>query len=314
MPRSDLLLKVQESISRVLPIFAFKMIQYGNEGILNCMVEFCDKTASTAAMKDHEWECDVRVANSEVSISRILILSQSFSLNLSPYNTSQILLGYATAMQSGSAPQLRPRSNWAHSQSCEETDGGFSPQVESQITLLPLILRPSSSARVPFSLDSVMTTGLQAQMTPQAFGRSSFSSICSPFQSPPSPTLTVPSNFSPPRLQSCLERIDMRRQTAVRTAKSTSSSVGHHNFVDVTRIRDGIDVRTTVTERHQFPSSKMLTARKIMLRNIPNKVDQAMLKRLIDESSWGKYDFMYLRIDFANNCKCVSSLLKYSYR
>jgi len=39
-----------------------------------------------------------------------------------------------------------------------------------------------------------------------------------------------------------------------------------------------------------------------MLRNIPNKVDQAMLKRIIDESSWGKYDFMYLRIDFANDC------------
>ncbi|KAM0668775.1 hypothetical protein ACQRIU_002337 [Beauveria bassiana] len=48
---------------------------------------------------------------------------------------------------------------------------------------------------------------------------------------------------------------------------------------------EGIDVRTT-----------------IMLRNIPNKVDQAMLKRIVDESSWGKYDFMYLRIDFANDC------------
>ena len=41
----------------------------------------------------------------------------------------------------------------------------------------------------------------------------------------------------------------------------------------------------------------------IMLRNIPNKVDQGMLKRIVDESSWGKYDFMYLRIDFANDCK-----------
>jgi hypothetical protein len=48
----------------------------------------------------------------------------------------------------------------------------------------------------------------------------------------------------------------------------------------------------------------MLTAREqIMLRNIPNKVDQVMLKRIVDESSWGKYDFMYLRIDFANDCK-----------
>jgi hypothetical protein len=29
-----------------------------------------------------------------------------------------------------------------------------------------------------------------------------------------------------------------------------------------------------------------------MLRNIPNKVDQGMLKDIIDQSSWGKYDFM----------------------
>ena len=49
--------------------------------------------------------------------------------------------------------------------------------------------------------------------------------------------------------------------------------------------------------------SPVLLTRQIMLRNIPNKVDQAMLKRIIDESSWGKYDFMYLRIDFANDCK-----------
>ena len=27
-----------------------------------------------------------------------------------------------------------------------------------------------------------------------------------------------------------------------------------------------------------------------------------MLKQIVDETSLGKYDFMYLRIDFANNC------------
>ncbi|MCJ1337092.1 hypothetical protein MMC09_002371 [Bachmanniomyces sp. S44760] len=59
----------------------------------------------------------------------------------------------------------------------------------------------------------------------------------------------------------------------------------HHNAVDIERIRQGTDVRTT-----------------IMLRNIPNKIDQAMLKEIVDETSLGKYDFMYLRIDFANNC------------
>lgn len=40
-----------------------------------------------------------------------------------------------------------------------------------------------------------------------------------------------------------------------------------------------------------------------MLRNIPNKVDQKLLKHIVDESSGGKYDFMYLRIDFTNDCK-----------
>jgi len=43
-----------------------------------------------------------------------------------------------------------------------------------------------------------------------------------------------------------------------------------------------------------------------MLRNIPNKVDQQMLKSIVDESSHGRYDFMYLRIDFSNNCKYVA--------
>lgn len=62
-------------------------------------------------------------------------------------------------------------------------------------------------------------------------------------------------------------------------------SSGHHNVVDIERIRQGVDVRTT-----------------IMLRNIPNKIDQAMLKEIVDDTSRGKYDFMYLRIDFANNC------------
>ncbi|KAI1617806.1 RNA recognition motif 2-domain-containing protein [Exophiala viscosa] len=60
---------------------------------------------------------------------------------------------------------------------------------------------------------------------------------------------------------------------------------GNHNAVDIARIQSGADVRTT-----------------IMLRNIPNRVDQPMLKELLDRTSAGRYDFMYLRIDFANNC------------
>ncbi|PSR94599.1 RNA recognition motif 2-domain-containing protein [Coniella lustricola] len=86
--------------------------------------------------------------------------------------------------------------------------------------------------------------------------------------------------------QSAFQRSDSRRRNATRVNRSTFSPPGpHHNHVDINKIREGTDVRTT-----------------IMLRNIPNKVDQAMLKNIVDESSWGKYDFMYLRIDFANDC------------
>lgn len=34
----------------------------------------------------------------------------------------------------------------------------------------------------------------------------------------------------------------------------------------------------------------------VMLRNIPNKVDQAALKEFLDETSFGLYNFLYLRI------------------
>ncbi|KAK4692517.1 hypothetical protein P7C71_g4706, partial [Lecanoromycetidae sp. Uapishka_2] len=52
-----------------------------------------------------------------------------------------------------------------------------------------------------------------------------------------------------------------------------SKDQGHHNIVSVHRIQNGADVRTT-----------------------------DMLRDIVDETSRGKYDFMYLRIDFANNC------------
>lgn len=44
-----------------------------------------------------------------------------------------------------------------------------------------------------------------------------------------------------------------------------------------------------------------------MLRNIPNKVNQAELKQILDQSSFGKFDFAYLRIDFSNDCKYVQT-------
>ncbi|KAF5879639.1 putative rna recognition domain-containing protein 2 protein [Botrytis fragariae] len=74
-------------------------------------------------------------------------------------------------------------------------------------------------------------------------------------------------------------------QGQLRGRGTSNPAASHHNHVDINKINAGLDVRTTV-----------------MLRNIPNKVDQAMLKSIVDESSFGRYDFMYLRIDFSNDC------------
>ncbi|KAL4877640.1 hypothetical protein BJY04DRAFT_209739 [Aspergillus karnatakaensis] len=76
-------------------------------------------------------------------------------------------------------------------------------------------------------------------------------------------------------------------------SRYTDLRLSNQNAVDVERIRLGLDVRTT-----------------IMLRNIPNKIDQTMLKAIVDETSHGKYDFMYLRIVLAMLSSTSRILLK----
>lgn len=67
------------------------------------------------------------------------------------------------------------------------------------------------------------------------------------------------------------------------------------NSIDVQTIRLGGDCRTTV-----------------MLRNIPNRVNCHELKAYLDETSFGCYDFMYLRIDFANRCNVGYAFINFN--
>lgn len=158
----------------------------------------------------------------------------------------------------------------------------------------PLIYQSVSgplSAQPRYFMDQTPTRGGAAAtpMTPLTPLSPGNMAIMSPMFTPPATPMTMQSGYTSPRSMQGLQayaRPDGRRQNAMRVNRSPFyNNTGHHNHVDVNRIREGIDVRTT-----------------IMLRNIPNKVDQKMLKEIVDQSSWGKYDFMYLRIDFANDC------------
>ena len=87
----------------------------------------------------------------------------------------------------------------------------------------------------------------------------------------------------------------------------------HHNVVDIERIRNGLDVRTTVSPlRESLQGVMQLTyGCRSCFETYPTRLTkyhpcvtpcsssdhwQAMLKDIVDETSFGKYDFMYLRI------------------
>ncbi|KEY67275.1 hypothetical protein S7711_04528 [Stachybotrys chartarum IBT 7711] len=162
-------------------------------------------------------------------------------------------------------------------------------RVQPSVAVYPFMFPSPLAPNMPYVLDRYLPNGHSntvGSMATYAHVPPSYPVVGPLYQTPPSPALTASHNFSPSKALSVSGRSDMRRHNAARINRTPyHNAVGHHNHVDTSRIREGTDVRTT-----------------IMLRNIPNKVDQAMLKRIIDESSWGKYDFMYLRIDFANDC------------
>lgn len=205
-----------------------------------------------------------RDSNLATPVPAVTELTGQFD-NMGLYGSQQARKPLATPMMSSSSlsspAQTRPDS-W-----------GFGAQT-------PQILPSTYQGLLSRGPTPALSSASYSSMSPMGSTFSTMGSLSPSISGSVSFTRT---SFSSSRFQ---RSSDARRQNATRVNRAHFSPPGpHHNHVDVNKIREGTDVRTT-----------------IMLRNIPNKVDQAMLKDIVDESSWGKYDFMYLRIDFANDC------------
>ncbi|KAG6018366.1 hypothetical protein E4U43_002525 [Claviceps pusilla] len=245
----------------------------------------CTPTGSLRAIAEF---CDISHAFKLIKIFTPITTPEGVHLVIAPYicsNDSDNLPALITNncdMDIPSHPYYGSRELSSDLRPSPMRDSFASPSF----TMYPLMLQSPFFANVPQLLNSLTPRCNQGSLSPNNNVASSYSVLSPLYCAPPSPALTAQNNYSPSRSVPGFLRPDGRRHNATRVSKVASSgAANHHNYVDISRIRDGIDVRTT-----------------IMLRNIPNKVDQIMLKRIIDESSWGKYDFMYLRIDFANDC------------
>ncbi|KAI3654635.1 hypothetical protein MP228_000015 [Amoeboaphelidium protococcarum] len=81
-------------------------------------------------------------------------------------------------------------------------------------------------------------------------------------------------------------RLSSRQHSGIQSrASSALSDVSDSNQINLVKILNGEDSRTT-----------------FMIKNIPNKYTQSMLIDFLNESLRGKFDFLYLRMDFKNQC------------
>jgi hypothetical protein len=114
----------------------------------------------------------------------------------------------------------------------------------------PFVFSPQYTNGAPYLLDrypgtpQALPLGPLSPMTPLSPGYRMIRSI---YHSPPSPALTSPHSSSPSRAASGYISSDGRRQNAARVARANHGAGSHHNHVDTARIREGIDVRTTVS-------------------------------------------------------------------
>lgn len=132
---------------------------------------------------------------------------------------------------------------------------------QQQMAMYPVLyhnLPPQGPTR--FMLDQTPTRGQSVSSVTSMSPLTAGMPIMAPVYTPPTTPMALQGGFTSPRSVQPYGRFDNRRQNAMRVHRSPYyNAAGHHNHVDVTRIRDGIDVRTTVSRRFHFGAELWLT-------------------------------------------------------
>ncbi len=142
-----------------------------------------------------------------------------------------------------------------------QSSTGFHAAAQQQYSMYPVVYHGLPSTGSRYVLDQTPTraqsVGHMASVSPM----SGSMPIMAPLYNTTPPATPMPmgmamhGDFTSPRgiqpyghMDGRLDsRLDGRRQNAMRVNRSPYfNNAGHHNHVDVSRIRDGIDVRTTV--------------------------------------------------------------------
>lgn len=121
--------------------------------------------------------------------------------------------------------------------------------VGQGLPMYPFIFPPQYATGSPYILDRFSGTTQAvpwAPLSPLTPMTPGYRMIRSIYHSPPSPALTSQHSSSPSRTAPGYMGSDGRRQNATRVMRANQSAGSHHNHVDTARIREGIDVRTTV--------------------------------------------------------------------
>lgn len=179
---------------------------------------------------------------------------------------------------------------------CPLTVGLFDPRRETPLAALaaPAVVCPGAPPRVVLSPPAAPPPALLSPLTRAFFASSA--AVASPPALPPLSPVTAAAAAAaaaPHPLRPGTRRSVSATQLGAAARAVVSEQQAHAG----TRRQGGHGYSVCVVDGRVADARTTL-----MIRNIPNKYTQAMLRAQIDRASPGCYDFLYLPVDFRNRC------------